>query len=343
MQFNGVTARMAVPYFGKKEVVINELKKALSNEEDLLDFLDTPGIPSLRSLNIHMEPPGGESIVTTTSTGPVGNLILGVTISTKSGFLSIEDLSALLGRYRNWAKTILSQNDVQDWIPYIYPILLVWGTDQTDPVAELRRDEALTTKLVFCWLPTGLRFPEGMMSKEIGSLSSNFYRFSPLGALISDLRYDVTKEYISTEVTPLVANLRTSQAFFEALSHIMDKTISDSTLKWKRRKQWKQFVLLRESVLIALATARFSRSQTQLSKIWAELSTQFAIKELREALEDKIDVLDSILQRFTDERINRLASRLGILNIIVAVIGVLLAFLAIPTALPWLQKLIFGK
>jgi hypothetical protein len=167
-----------------------------------------------------------------------------------------------------------------------------------------------------------LESPETYLNRRVHSISL-------YGGLIYNNDYASVRNYIQDYVVPELAKLKTTQAFFEVLDIFLNNQL-DAQQDQNLENSYQRMAKLKESSLKAIATTEYSRSFRQLTQISAELTSIFGIDSLRTSLNDKIDVIDSILERIIEARNRKADKRIAITNILLGLLSFLVALLALP-------------
>jgi hypothetical protein len=342
IRFQGFAGKIVIPYSAADEKHLEAVRTSLKNQDDILRFLDTAEFSHLTNRRVTLGL--GTIEVGADFNGKAGAMVSHLEISGEN--LSINDVSSFFAAFNRWVKKTLVINRAEKWLRDLYFVLLISGTVPQITSKTLEDNRELQSDLIMAAVsPKNLPFTNRaileMSSRNLGYLATNFYKFSPYGALIFDSLYRESKDYVESIIVPIIARTRATQVLFEFVNQYLVDELGKLTEK-SAREHWEKLTILRETVLKALAGCETSRSMVQLVNLSNILWKQFGIDKSMNSVQYKIEVLDSLLSGLIDERLKGFERRISFVNVLLSLISVLLALLAIPAFYAFLKEVFFN-
>lgn len=325
------TEVVIVPYYSATKAQIEQIESSLCDKERFLSFVDTAEliIPNTAAVDLSV----AEIAIPDQPVKSIGTVRFQVRWS--KAILNENQLSVFANRVTLWVRSVLAATKGQDWVGYIYTILVLSQTDE-NLKQELEKNPALIAKVV-----PGLQFPgavidqnyvKKLVGEDLGAQKTDCYLFALHGALIYDVAYAYSKDYINTRVIPLVGNLQCVQMYCELELQHLSKVLA-AQLRNESPPSFEELGRLRESILLVLANSQQPVGFRQLTDISKRLTTVMGLDTFRTRLNDELEALDSVAQRVSDARSARFNRLISYLTIILA----LIALPEIASFLSWLS------
>lgn len=328
---DGFTLDVIIPIIRLSGQEIETMRKLLGDESGLIRFLKTPEFPYLSNTRITVD----LRINIFTDIDVDGNPGWFLGVIAVEGKLSLSRVEDIARAFVRWIRASLGKYCENPWSKNPYSTIVIWRTTPQIQPSEIQRDSILQTRLMTCSLPINLKFSSnsvmGLSSNNLGYLEADFYKFSPYGGMIFNVDYPAAKQYIDSTLIPLVSNVVAIRALFDYLNSYMAEKMKSMISDPKKHSN--KLTDLREIVLKSLAFAEVSPNYVQLTKIVESLKNMLNFDSVEKSLNNKLQFVDSILQRISDDREKSLNDKISYLNVILAIFGVIGTILGVIIAL----------